>query len=45
MKTVERIAALLQRGDLMKDVFIPDSALMVVNKSIKPDTGKIVVAV
>src|SRR4051812_32774451 len=33
------------KGDSMKDAFIPDSALMVIDKSVKAESGKIVVAV
>jgi DNA polymerase V len=33
------------KGDSMKDAFIPDNALLVVDKQIKPTSGKIVVAV
>jgi DNA polymerase V len=33
------------KGDSMKDAFIPDNALLVVDKSIKPTCGKIVVAI
>jgi DNA polymerase V len=33
------------KGDSMKDAFIPDGALMVIDKSIKPTSGMIVVAV
>ncbi len=33
------------KGDSMKDAFIPDGALLVVDKSIEATSGKIVVAV
>ena len=33
------------KGDSMKDAFIPDGALLVIDKSIKATSGKIVVAV
>src|SRR5438105_3354661 len=33
------------KGDSMKDAFIPDNALLIVDKSVKPTSGKIVLAV
>ena len=33
------------KGDSMKDAFIPDGALLVIDKSIKATSGKIIVAV